>query len=122
EGDVAETAATDGEQLGQPLANAPMPADSPCAHCIKSGSVGGVVNGVLGTADIPETAVTTPTAPGVTRRWTNMTAFADEIASARIWAGFHYRFSTRVGTEMGYQIGEYVVKNVMQPATIAERN
>jgi hypothetical protein len=50
-----------------------------------------------------------------------MTAFAEEIASARIWAGFHYRFSTRVGTEMGYQIGEYVVKNVMQPVATVSR-
>jgi hypothetical protein len=65
--------------------------------------------------------VTSPTALGVTRRWTNMTAFADEIARARIWAGFHYRFSTRVGTEMGYQIGEYVVKNVMQPVVTTSR-
>jgi len=65
--------------------------------------------------------IANPTAPGLTRRWTNMTAFADEIASARIWAGFHYRFSTRVGTEMGYQIGEYVVKNVMQPVVTTSR-
>jgi hypothetical protein len=50
-----------------------------------------------------------------------MTAFTDEIASARIWAGFHYRFSNRVGTEMGLQIGEYVVKNTMQPVVTAAR-
>jgi hypothetical protein len=56
-----------------------------------------------------------PTAPGVTHRWTNLTAFTEEIANARIWAGFHYRFSTRVGTQMGLQIGEYVAKNAMQP-------
>jgi len=121
-GDIDGNPATDREATWQPIANTPMHPEYPCAHCIQSGSVAGVVKGVLGTADIPEIAVTSPTAPGVTRRWTNMTAFADEIASARIWAGFHYRFSTRVGTEMGYQIGEYVVKNVMQPATIAERN
>jgi hypothetical protein len=121
-GDIDGNPATDREATWQPIANTPMHPEYPCAHCIQSGSVAGVVKGVLGTADIPEIAVNSPTAPGVTRRWTNMTAFADEIASARIWAGFHYRFSTRVGTEMGYQIGEYVVKNVMQPATIAERN
>jgi hypothetical protein len=53
--------------------------------------------------------MTTPTAPGVTHRWTSMTSFTDEIASARIWAGFHYRFSTRVGTQMGLQVGDYVM-------------
>ena len=47
-----------------------------------------------------------------------MTTFTEEVANARIWAGFHYRFSTRVGTDMGRQIGEYVVKSVMQPTTV----
>ena len=41
-----------------------------------------------------------------------------EIANARIWAGFHYRFSTRVGTDMGQEIGGYAVKTVMQPVTV----
>jgi hypothetical protein len=50
-----------------------------------------------------------------------MTAYTEEVADARIWAGFHYRFSTRVGTEMGLQIGEYVVNSVMQPAVTASR-
>jgi hypothetical protein len=50
-----------------------------------------------------------------------MAAFTEEVANARIWAGFHYRFSTRVGTGMGFQIGEYVVKNVMQPVEAASR-
>jgi hypothetical protein len=44
-----------------------------------------------------------------------METFTEEIANARIWAGFHYRFSTRVGTGMGLRIGEHVVKSVMQP-------
>jgi hypothetical protein len=50
-----------------------------------------------------------------------MTVFADEVANARVWAGFHYRSSTRVGTSMGLKIGEYVVNNVMQPAQTAGR-
>jgi hypothetical protein len=79
------------------------------------------VKAVLGTAEIPEIAVTSATAPGVTHRWTNMTAFTDEVANARIWAGFHYRFSTRVGTKTGLEIGEYVVKNVMQPVATSSR-
>jgi hypothetical protein len=49
-----------------------------------------------------------------------MKAFADEIASARIWAGFHYRFSTRVGTAMGLQVRDYV-KNAMQPVMTTSR-
>jgi hypothetical protein len=120
-GDTDNNPATDREATWQPIAPTPMHPEYPCAHCIQSGSVAGVVKAVLGTMDIPEIAITSPTAPGVTHRWTNMTSFTEEIANARIWAGFHYRFSTRVGTETGLQIGEYVVKNAMQPVATASR-
>ena len=98
-----------------------MHPEYPCAHCIQSGSVAGVVKAVFGTDDIPEIAMTSPTAPGVTRRWSNMATLTEEIANARIWAGFHYRFSTRIGTEMGRQIGDYVVKTAMQPLATGSR-
>jgi PAP2 superfamily len=115
-GDTDGNPATDREATWQPIADTPMHPEYPCAHCVQAGAVAGVVKAVLGTEDIPEIATTSPTAPGVTRRWTNMTAFTEEVSHARIWAGFHYRFSTRVGTDMGHQIGEYVVRSVMQPA------
>ena len=50
-----------------------------------------------------------------------MRAYSDEVSEARIWAGFHWRFSTQVAREMGYRIGEYVVNNFMQPVTPATR-
>ena len=119
-GDIDENPATDREATWQPIDNTPMHPEYPCAHCILSGSVAGVVKAVLGGEDIPEVAMTSTTAPGVTHRWTNLTAFTEEVANARIWAGFHYRFSTRVGQDMGRKIGQYVVENVMQPATVAQ--
>jgi hypothetical protein len=120
-GDIDGNPATDRDATWQPIVPTPMHPEYPCAHCIASGTVAGVVKALFGTMDIPEIADTSPTAPGVTHRWTNMTTFTEEVANARIWAGFHYRFSTRVGTDMGLQIGEYVVKNVMQPVETASR-
>jgi hypothetical protein len=120
-GDIDGNPATDREATWQPIAPTPMHPEYPCAHCILSGTVAGIIKASLGSVDIPETAATSATAPGVIHRWTNMTAFAEEVANARIWAGFHYRFSTHVGTDMGYQIGEYVVKSVMQPAVVGSR-
>jgi PAP2 superfamily len=114
-GDIDANPDTDREATWQPIDNTPMHPEYPCAHCILSGTVAGIVKEVFGTEDIPEIAVTSPTAPGVTHHWTTTAAFSQEVADARIWAGFHYRFSTRVGTQMGLQIGEYVAKNVMQP-------
>src|SRR5258706_4167094 len=120
-GDIDGNPATDREATWQPLGDTPTHPEYPCAHCILSGSVAGVVKAVLGTDDIPEVAMTSPTAPGVTHRWTNTAAFTEEVANARIWSGFHYRFSTHVGTEMGYRIGEHVVKNVMQPVVTSSK-
>jgi hypothetical protein len=120
-GDIDGNSATDREATWQPIADTPMHPEYPCAHCIVSGSVAGVVRAVLGTDDIPEIVETSPTAPGVNHRWTSMTNFTQEVANARIWSGFHYRFSTRVGTDMGIKIGEYVVKNVMQPVEPSSR-
>ena len=89
-------------------------------HCIVAASLAAVVEGVLGT-DVPEISTTSPTAPGVTHRWTNVQAFVNEVSEARIWAGFHYRFSTKVGHDMGYRIGGHVVNNFLQPVTLATR-
>ena len=114
-GDIDDNPATERDATWQPIDNTPMHPEYPCAHCIISGAVAAVIEAVLGTADIPESRMTSPTAPGVTHRWTNLTAFCDEVANARIWAGFHYRFSTGVGTDMGRRVGEYVVQNVMKP-------
>jgi hypothetical protein len=120
-GDIDNNPATDREATWQPIDNTPMHPEYPCAHCIVSGTLAGVVKAALGSEDIPEIAITSTTASGVTRRWKNMTSFTDEVANARIWAGFHYRFSTRVGTEMGRAIGDHVVKNVMEPAQTSSR-
>ena len=118
-GDQDDNAATERDATWQPIDNTPMHPEYPCAHCIVSGAVAAVVEAALGAADVPEVVMTSPTAPGATHRWTNIRAYADEVAYARILAGFHYRFSVLVGQEMGRKIGEYVVKSVMQPATVA---
>jgi PAP2 superfamily len=116
-GDIDGNPATEREPTWQPIDNTPLHPEYPCAHCIESGAAVAVIESVLGSAEIPDVSMTSSTAPGVTRRWANLGELANEVANARIWAGFHYRFSTRVGSGMGRQIGEYVAKNLMQRAT-----
>jgi hypothetical protein len=118
-GDIDDNPATNREPTWQPIDNTPMHPEYPCAHCIISKAVATAIEQALGTAEIPEIIMVSPTAPGVTHRWTNIRAYADEVAYARIWAGFHYRFSVRAGQDMGRRIGEYVVNNIMQPAAVA---
>jgi len=119
-GDLDGNSATDRDATWLPIDPTPMHPEYPCAHCIESGAAAAVIEALTGSSDIPEVTMTSVTAPGVTHRWTNMAAFTEEVANARIWAGFHYRFSTQVGTDMGRKIGGYVVETVMQPVAVTD--
>lgn len=114
-GDIDGNAATERDATWEPLDTTPLHPEYPCAHCILSGAVTTVIQKVIGSADIPEVSISSPTAPGVVHKATNANAIADEISLARIYAGFHYRNSTEVGRAMGQKIGEYVVANALQP-------
>jgi hypothetical protein len=118
-GDIDGNPATEREAAWQPIDNTPMHPEYPCAHCVINSAVAAVVEAVVGGDAIPEVALTSPALPGVTHRFTSLRAYTDEIAGARISAGFHYRFSTVVGTEMGHKIGEHVVATVLKPAQTA---
>jgi hypothetical protein len=118
-GDIDDNPATERVAAWQPLGSTPTHPEYPCAHCIQSGSMAGAIAAMLGSEDIPEVTLTSPSAPGVTHKFTNLRAISDEASSARIYAGFHYRFSTVVGTDMGKKIGAYIAQNSMQPLKIA---
>ena len=62
-GDIDGNPATDRDATWQPIGPTPMHPEYPCSHCIQSGAVAGVVKAVLGTADIPEIALTNPALP-----------------------------------------------------------
>lgn len=120
-GDIDNNPATERVPSWQPIASTPMHPEYPCAHCILSGAMAGAIAALLGTDDIPEVTLTSPTAPGVTHRFTNLRAMNDEVAGARIYAGFHYRTSTVVGSDMGWKIGAYTVQTCMQPLKVANK-
>jgi hypothetical protein len=96
-----------------PLGDTPMHPEYPCAHCITSAAVSAVLQGVAGD-EVGEISMTSPTAPGVIRKWTRVQDYSDEVAMARIYAGFHYRFSTIVGKDMGKKIGELALATQMR--------
>jgi hypothetical protein len=106
--DITQNPATSREESWLPLGDTPMHPEYPCAHCITSAAISTVLRNVVGD-EFGEFSLTSPTAPGVTRKWTRLQDYSDEVANARIYAGFHYRFSTEVGKDMGTKIGELTV-------------
>jgi hypothetical protein len=106
--DTTGNGATPRDASWLPLGDTPMHPEYPCAHCITATAVGTVLQKIFGDT-IPEVSMTSATAPGVTRKWTRLQDYIDEIALARVYAGFHYRFSAKTGDEMGRKIGERTV-------------
>jgi len=99
-----------------PLGDTPMHPEYPCAHCIVAAAVSTVLQQVAGN-EVGEITLTSPTAPGVTRRWTRLSDYRDEVSVARIYAGFHYRFSTEVAKDMGRKIGELTIATQLRPVS-----
>ena len=110
-GDLNGNADREIDATWQPLEATPMHPEYPCAHCILSAAASSVIESTGGMGDLREISLTSTTAPGVTHRWTSLESFTLEVANARIWAGFHYRFSARVGASMGREVGRYVAEH-----------
>ncbi len=53
--------------------------------------------------------------PGVSRTYSSLSDVVEEVKVARIYAGFHYRFSVNKGQQVGYQIADYIFANFLQP-------
>jgi hypothetical protein len=115
--DLTSNAATSRDPSWAPLGATPMlHPEYPCAHCIVAAAVAEVLQGAAG-GDVGELTLTSAQAPGVTRRWKRLEDYSNEVAEARIYAGFHYRFSNDVGKSMGKKIGELTVKTQLLSAT-----
>jgi len=113
--DLTSNAATPREESWTPLGVTPMHPEYPCAHCIVAAAISTVLQSVAGD-EVDAISLTSPTAPGVTRKWTRLQDYSDEVSNARIYAGFHYRFSTEVGKDMGTKIGQLTVATQLRGA------
>jgi hypothetical protein len=96
-----------------PLGETPLHPEYPCAHCISSAAVATVLIHLAG--DETGGIAVTNSSLGVTRRWQRISEYRDEVSHARIWAGFHYRFSTEVAQDMGRRIAELTLSTQLLP-------
>jgi hypothetical protein len=111
--DLSDNPATTRDPAWLPLGDTPMHPEYPCAHCITSAAAAAVMQSVFGN-EIPEVSLTSVTAPGVTRRWTRLQEYSDEVAVARIYGGFHYRFSNTAAQDMGRKIAELAIQTKLR--------
>ncbi|WP_350114490.1 vanadium-dependent haloperoxidase [Nitrosomonas sp.] len=108
--DIDGNDATERDPSWIPFIDTPMHPEYPCAHCIVSSAVGTVLQAEIGDDQTPLLTTTSKAAGGVARSWVKLDDFMQEVASARIYDGVHYRNSGKVGSEMGKQIAHLSAK------------
>jgi hypothetical protein len=85
-------------------------------HACFAGAAQTVLEAEFGSGTIPAVSLSTPTAPGVTRRYTRLNDIVAEISNARIWGGIHWRTDQDAGETLGRQVGQWVVSRELRPA------
>ncbi|HEY8187311.1 MAG TPA: vanadium-dependent haloperoxidase [Pyrinomonadaceae bacterium] len=113
-GDMHGNQAVQRDPVWEPFIATPMHPEYPCAHCINSAAGAAVLEAFFGDA-VPTFTLTSPTAPGVSRRFSRLSDYVSESIDARVYDGVHYRTSGEVGAAMGRKIGEYTMQNYLKP-------
>jgi PAP2 superfamily len=96
-----------------PLLTTPPFQEYPSAHSGISTAAATALASVFGANT--QFTVTSAGLPGVTRSFINFSDAVNQIADARIYAGFHFRFSTDDGIALGSSVGNYVNATMMLP-------
>ena len=96
-----------------PLLATPAFQEYPSAHATVSAAPANVLAEFYGN----ETAftVTSANTPGVSRDFSSFTDAVRQVEDARVWAGFHYRFSCEDGAALGTNVGEWALATVALP-------
>jgi hypothetical protein len=96
-----------------PLLVTPAFQEYPSAHATVSAAPAAVLAAFYG--DETSFTLTSTNMPGVTREFTSFTDAVQQVENARVWAGFHYRFSCEDGAALGAKVGQWAVATVALP-------
>jgi hypothetical protein len=99
-----------GDSAWEPLLGTPPHPEYPSAHACFSGAAEAVLRGELKT-DSVKVSVTFPPMFGVTRTYNSFSAISKEVNDARVWGGIHFRTADVDGHELGWRVGEAVLRD-----------
>jgi hypothetical protein len=114
-GDRDDNPKTERDPDWTPMTVTPMNPEYPCGNCVIATAVVAVIQAEAGRDPLSILKTVSNTAPGVIREWTSTEVLLQEVSTARIHAGVHFRTSTEVGNRMGQQIGALVASAYRLP-------
>ncbi len=104
--------ATTADPTWLPLLVTPYFQEYPSGHSGVSSAATSVMASFFGNRS--EFTVTSAGLPGVTRSFTSFSSAVAQVADARVFAGFHFRFSCDVAAQMGKQVAHQAESTLMQ--------
>jgi len=102
----------------QPLLVTPYFQEYPSAHAGVSSAAATILASFFG--QDTSFAVTSSGLPGVNRSFTSFDAAVAQVSDARVWAGFHFRFSCDDGSALGRQVAQVVEARLMVKTSEAD--
>lgn len=100
-------AETSGDPSFLPLIAAPCFPSYGSAHAAASHAARYIAESFFGD-EFPEVTLTHPAMPGVALSYSSFEDITDDIDTARIYGGIHFRFDQRAGARQGRRIGAWV--------------
>jgi hypothetical protein len=96
-----------------PLIGTPPFPEYTSAHSCVSGAAARVLADYFG--DGTPITVTSDGMPGTTRSFSSFSAALDEVKSARVFGGIHFRTACNDGQMLGIEVAEYIVSHALLP-------
>ncbi|GAA4607779.1 hypothetical protein BJY16_006504 [Actinoplanes octamycinicus] len=100
-----------GDTSWLPLHTTPAHPDYPSGHNTYSGAAEGVLTGLTGPHARQPYTIGSPSAPGVTRTYTDWHQPSVENVDARVWSGIHTRNADLAGIRLGSDVARYVLSH-----------
>lgn len=115
-GDIDGNPDTGADPSWLPLVTTPNHPEYPSAHGCVSGALAETLVAYFGTGKLPifvDSAIT-----GTTRHFDDVRQWQEDVGDARIYAGFHYRFSVRQGVILGHKVAHNLVAHYFRPVPV----
>jgi hypothetical protein len=97
----------------QPLLPTPNHPEYPSAHACHTTAIAMALESFFGRGHLRFSIDSLVT--GDTRHYRTFSDVIEEVNNARVWAGFHFRYSQDDGTRIGRNVARFVVRNFFQP-------
>jgi hypothetical protein len=111
--DSGSNPATVADPNWQPLRTTPNFPEYPSAHACHSTAIVQALDAFFGTDNIPITLDSRAT--GTTHTYNHLRDVVKDVDQARVLVGFHFLSSDEAGSNLGRQVGDYVVQHFFQP-------